>query len=52
MALTTQVGDVKVTLVRETLQGVSADGLYVDPEPAVFDANRDWFVSRIHGRVG
>ncbi|WP_420638187.1 MBL fold metallo-hydrolase [Candidatus Poriferisocius sp.] len=42
MALTTQVGDVKVTLVRETLQGVSADGLYVDPEPAVFDANRDW----------
>ena len=42
MALTTQVGDVKVTLVRETLQSVPAEGMYVEPDMAVFEANDDW----------
>lgn len=42
MALTTQVGNVKITLVRETLQGVPAVGMYVDPDTAVFEANADW----------
>ena len=42
MALTTQVGNVKIALVRETLQAVSAEGLYVDPDMAVFEASADW----------
>ncbi len=42
MALTTQIGDVKVMLVRETLQPVSAEGMYVEPDMAVFEANADW----------
>ncbi len=39
---TAQVGDIKVTLVREILQGVPAEGLYIDPDMAVFEANADW----------
>ena len=42
MALTTQVGDVKVMLVRETLQPVPAEGMYVEPDMGVFEANADW----------
>lgn len=42
MALVTQVGDVKVMLVRETLQPVPAEGMYVDPDMGVFEANDDW----------
>lgn len=42
MALVTQVGDVKVMLVRETLQPVPAEGMYVEPDMAVFEANADW----------
>ena len=42
MALVTQVGDVKVMLVRETLQPVPAEGMYVAPDMGVFEANADW----------
>ena len=42
MALTTQIGNVKVMLVRETLQPVPAEGMYVEPDMAVFEANADW----------
>ena len=42
MALVTQVGDVKVLLVRETLQPVPAEGMYVEPDMGVFEANADW----------
>ncbi|WP_419846176.1 MBL fold metallo-hydrolase [Candidatus Poriferisocius sp.] len=42
MALVTQVGDVKVMLVRETLQPVPAEGMYVEPDMGVFEANADW----------
>ena len=42
MALITQIGDVKVTLVRETLQPVPPEGMYVEPDMAVFEANADW----------
>lgn len=52
MALTTQVGDVKVTLVRETLQGVPAEGLYVDPDMAVFEANADWLMPYFMDEAG
>ena len=44
MALTTQIGNVKVMLVRETLQPVPAEGMYVEPDMAVFEANADWLV--------
>ena len=42
MALTTQIGEVKIMLVRETLQPVPAEGMYVEPDMAVFEANADW----------
>lgn len=42
MALVTQVGNVKVMLVRETLQPVPAEGMYVAPDMGVFEANADW----------
>ena len=44
MALTTQIGNVKVMLVRETLQPVPAEGMYVEPDMSVFEANADWLV--------
>ena len=44
MALTTHVGNVKVMLVREILQPVSPEGMYVEPDMAVFEANADWLV--------
>ncbi|WP_419919687.1 MBL fold metallo-hydrolase [Candidatus Poriferisocius sp.] len=36
------IGDVKVTLIRETLQSVPATGMYTNPDMAVFEANADW----------
>ncbi len=42
MAEKTSIGDVKVTLVRETLQSVPAAGMYTNPDMAVFEANTDW----------
>ena len=44
MALTTHIGNVKVMLVREILQPVPAEGMYVEPDMAVFEANADWLV--------